>query len=95
MTNAAIIKLTAQEKDMDKNPRQLRSAGFIPATVYGKGMESRNIQVNAHEFELASRNALDAVYELQLGKEKIKVTIIDVQKKHSINQVLNIEFKTV
>mgnify|MGYP005754666537 FL=1 len=95
MAETTIIKLNAQEREADKNPRQLRSAGFVPATVYGKGMESKNIMVCAHEFEMATRNNRDAVIELQAGKEKFKVVIQELQINYSTNQVLNIEFKLV
>ena len=87
--------INAQEREADKNPRQLRSAGFVPATVYGKGMESKNIMVCAHEFEMATRNNRDAVIELQAGKDKFKVVIQELQINYSTNQVLNIEFKLV
>ena len=93
MAETTIIKLNAQEREADKNPRQLRSAGFVPATVYGKGMESKNIMVCAHEFEMATRNNRDAVIELQAGKDKFKVVIQELQINYSTNQVLNIEFK--
>ena len=95
MAETTIIKLNAQEREADKNPRQLRSAGFVPATVYGKGMESKNIMVCAHEFEMATRNNRDAVIELQAGKDKFKVVIQELQINYSTNQVLNIEFKLV
>ena len=95
MAETTIIKLNAQEREADKNPRQLRSAGFVPATVYGKGMESQNIMVCAHEFEMATRNNRDAVIELQAGKDKFKVVIQELQINYSTNQVLNIEFKLV
>lgn len=95
MAETTIIKLNAQEREADKNPRQLRSAGFVPATVYGKGMESKNIMVCAHEFEMATRNNRDAVIELRAGKEKFKVVIQELQINYSTNQVLNIEFKLV
>ncbi len=93
MAETTIIKLNAQERDTDKNPRQLRAAGFVPATVYGKGMESKNIQVCAHEFEMSTRDNRGAVIELALGKEKLNVVIQELQKNYSTNQVLNIEFK--
>ncbi len=93
MAETTIIKLNAQEREADKNPRQLRAAGFVPATVYGKGMESKNIQVCAHEFEMNTRNNRDAVIELTLGKEKLNVVIQELQKNYSTNQILNIEFK--
>lgn len=95
MTEATIIKLNATERDADKNPRQLRAAGFIPATIYGKGEQSRNVQVNAHEFEMASRSNLDATFALSIGNETKNVVIQELQKNYSINQVLNIEFKIV
>lgn len=95
MAETTIIKLNAQEREADKNPRQLRSAGFVPATVYGKGMESKNIMVCVHEFEMATRNNRDAVIELQAGKDKFKVVIQELQINYSTNQVLNIEFKLV
>lgn len=93
MAQATIIKLNAQEREADKNPRQLRASGFIPATVYGKGMDSKNIQVNAHEFEMTSRGNLNATFELAVGKEKFNVVIQEIQKNYSTNTVLNIEFK--
>lgn len=93
MAETTIIKLNAQERETDKNPRQLRAAGLVPATVYGKGMESKNIQVCAHEFEMNTRNNRDAVIELTLGKEKLNVVIQELQKNYSTNQILNIEFK--
>ena len=93
MAETTIIKLNAQERETDKNPRQLRAAGLVPATVYGKGMESKNIQVCAHEFEMNTRNNRDSVIELTLGKEKLNVVIQELQKNYSTNQILNIEFK--
>ena len=40
-----IVKINADVREADKNPRQLRAAGLLPATVYGKGMESKSIQM--------------------------------------------------
>ncbi len=93
MAESTIIKLNAQERDTNMNPRQLRAAGLVPATVYGKGMESKNVQICAHEFEMSTRNDRDAVFELVVGKEKFKVVIQELQKNYSTNQILNIEFK--
>ncbi len=95
MAETTIIKLSAQERDANMNPRQLRTAGLVPATVYGKGIDSKNIQICAHEFELSTRNNRDAVFELTVGKDKLKVVIQELQKNYSTNQILNIEFKLV
>lgn len=95
MSEQTIVKLEAKERTQDKNPRQLRAEGFLPATVYGKGMESKSIQINAHEFAMAFKSAPEAVYELAVGKEKFKTIVQEAQKHYSTNTVMNVEFKTV
>lgn len=90
-----IVKIEAQVREADKNPRQLRAAGVLPATVYGKGIESKIIQINAHEFNMAYKNAPEAVYEIAVGKETFKTTVQEAQIQYSNNQILNVEFKTV
>ena len=95
MAESTIIKLNACEREAGKNPRQIRAQGFVPATVYGKGMESKNIQICAHEFEMSTRGNKDATFELNVGKEKYNVVIQELQKNYSTNQILKIEFKLV
>lgn len=90
-----IVKINADMREADKNPRQLRAAGFLPATVYGKGMESKSIQINAHEFVMAYKNAPEAVFEISVGKETFKTTVQEAQVQYSNNTILNVEFKTV
>ncbi|WP_303673553.1 hypothetical protein [Vampirovibrio chlorellavorus] len=41
--------LKVTERDNTLNPRQLRAAGFIPVTLYGKNRESVQIQAKTHE----------------------------------------------
>ncbi|MBQ8475767.1 hypothetical protein IJ531_01760 [bacterium] len=88
-------KLNIQEREADKNPRQIRSMGFIPATIYGKGMDSKNIQVNTHEFEMAYRNNKEGNWELTLGKEKFTAQIQELQANFATSEYLNIEFKAI
>ena len=90
-----IVKINADVREADKNPRQLRAAGLLPATVYGKGMDSKSIQINAHEFNMAYKNAPEAVYEVSVGKEKFKTIVQEAQIQYSNNEILNVEFKTV
>lgn len=42
--------LKVTERDTTVTPHQLRVAGYIPATLYGKDTEPKSIQVRAHEF---------------------------------------------
>ncbi len=89
MANA---KLKIENRDENKNPRQIRTAGFLPGSIYGKGMEAKNIQVNTHEFEMAYKNNKDGEWELTLGKEKFNATIQELQKNYATNEFLNVEF---
>ena len=95
MSEQTIVKISAENRNMDKNPRQLRSEGILPATVYGKGMDSKSIQINAHEFAMAYKNANEAVYEIAVGKEKFKTIVQEAQIHYSTNTIMNVEFKTV
>ena len=95
MSEQTIVKLEANDRVQDKNPRQLRAEGLLPATVYGKGMESKSIQMNAHEFNMAYKNAPEAVYEITVGKEKFTTNVQEAQIQYSNNAILNVEFKTV
>lgn len=92
MANA---KLKIENRTPDKNPRQIRSEGMLPGSLYGKGMEPKNIQLNAHEFELAYRDNKDANWELSLGKEKFSATIKELQVNYATNEYLNVEFSLV
>ncbi len=44
-------ELKVAERDTTITPRHLREAGYIPATVYGHGVPSQNVQLRAHEFQ--------------------------------------------
>jgi ribosomal protein L25 (general stress protein Ctc) len=48
MTQQQELKVT--ERDQTLTPRKLRVAGYIPATLYGKNIQSVQIQVKSHEF---------------------------------------------
>ena len=95
MSEQTIVKLAANVREEDKNHRQLRSEGNLPATIYGKGMESKSIQIDAHEFKMAYKNAPEAVYEIAVGKEKFKTIVQEAQIHYSTNTIMNVEFKTV
>lgn len=92
MANA---KIKIENREEGKNPRQIRSAGFIPASIYGKGIEAKNIQLNAHEFEMMYKGNKDSVWELSLGKEKFNAKIQELQINYATNEALNIEFALV
>lgn len=92
MANAQIT-ITAREEGL--NPRQIRNAGFLPGSLYGKGIEAKNFQVNTHDFEMAYKNNQDATWELTFGKEKFNAKIQELQVNYATNEFLNVEFALV
>lgn len=92
MANA---KLKIENRTPDKNPRQIRSEGMLPGSIYGKGMDAKNIQLNTHEFELAYRDNKEGTWELTLGKEKFNAKIQELQVNYATNEYLNVEFAVV
>lgn len=92
---ADTVKLTAEAKDTAKNPRQIRQAGFIPATVYAKGMDSASIQVSAKEFNLEYKKNPSATFEFKVAGKNFKVQVANVKTNHATAENMNVEFKLV
>ena len=81
--------IEAQERDTSRNPRQLRADGLIPATVYGKNVEAKSVQVPSHIFTQAFLKG-NKDYELQGLGLTVKAHQIQI---HPVSRhILNIEF---
>ena len=92
MANAT-INVTKREEG--KNPRQIRTSGFLPGSIYGKGIEAQSIQINTHDFEMAYKNNKDGEWVLVLDKEKINAKIQELQVNYATNEFLNVEFAKI
>ena len=92
---AVAVKLDIQKRDTSKNPRQLRTEGFITGTVYGKGIESVSVQLNASDFVNIYKKSADSNFEVSVDGKKYTVRIAKMQKDYSSNEILNIEFAVV
>lgn len=89
------LKLKAELRNKDLNPRQLRAEGFLPATIYGKGTESISIQLPEKDFYLMYRDNQGSNFMIDVDGKNFEVSVQDVQKNYSTNQLLNVEFKIV
>ena len=73
----ATLKATIRDDKGSPESRRLRGEGLLPAVVYGQGMESTSVYIDAREF----RNALkteagsNIILNIELG-EKEKVTAL-------------------
>ena len=88
-------KLTITAREEGKNPRQIRQSGFLPGSLYGKGIEAKSFQVNTHDFEMAYKNNKEGSWELALGKEKFNAKIQELQVNYATNEFLNVEFALI
>jgi large subunit ribosomal protein L25 len=89
------FKLQLEERTQELKPNQLRRQGKIPATLYGPGVPSENVQINAREFSRLAAGAHSHIVELQSGKSNVPALIRHVQREHKSNEVLNVEFYRV
>ncbi len=89
------IKLTLEERE-SKKPNQLRREGKIPGTMYGPGLSSRNVQVEAREFSRLPGAAFSHILTLEgLPDGTVNALIRHVQRCSTTEQVLNLEFYRV
>lgn len=96
------IKVEVEKRaDTGKRARNaLRSAGYIPATLYGKGFESLSLQVKGEGLAaiLKDRAATNLLLELSVaGDKRLHPTVLirQMQRDPITRQVLNIDFHRI
>jgi large subunit ribosomal protein L25 len=89
------IKLAVKQRE-GKKPRQLRRDGFVPATLYGPGQDSENVQVDAKEFSRLPVAAYSHMIELDFGtKANVNAVIRHVQRRSINHNLMHVEFYRV
>jgi large subunit ribosomal protein L25 len=81
MPNVKAIQAELREGSGKGAARALRRTGQIPAIIYGGNKDEVKISTNLKEFflEYSRGNFRSKIFDLQLGKEKIRVLPRDVQ----------------
>jgi large subunit ribosomal protein L25 len=82
------LSLAAEPRELvGKKVATLRRVGRLPAVVYGHGVSSESVSLDAHEFELLRRKAgQNALIDLSVhGKKARPVLVHDVQV-HPVNR---------
>lgn len=87
--------LNIEKRNEEKNPRQLRADGFLPATIYGKGVESISVQLNERDFINTYKKDNSATFQVSVDDKEYNVQVVTVQKNYGTNENLNVEFKIV
>jgi len=86
--STARATLAAEHREVTgKKVAALRHAGRLPAVVYGHGIDSDSISIDAHEFEQLRRhtgaNALD---DLAVDGEKPRPVLVHAVQVHPVNR---------
>ena len=82
---------------LGKDVSKLRRSGTLPAVVYGAGVESQSVAVDAREFELLRRHAgRHAVVDLQMDSGKPLPVLLHAIQEHPVSRkTLHIDFLAV
>lgn len=90
------IKLSVTARDSKKKPNALRREAKIPATLYGPGQPSENVQIDAKEFSRLPAAAYSHMIELDFASGKpVNAIIRDVHRKSTTSEVLNVQLYRV
>lgn len=89
---ANIVNLNVSERDITINPRQLRREGKIPATVYGKGMDSYSISLEKKLFTQLYNDKNLQLLNLVKNGQNHSVLLKHVQSDPLSREILNVEF---
>ena len=80
-----------------KHVARLRSAGQLPAVVYGRGEPSTNVQLDTHEFEQLRRHAgPNTLIDLTIdGEAPRPILVQEVQHNHVTGRMLHADLYLV
>lgn len=90
-----IVNLEISERDMSINPRMLRRNGKIPATVYGRGLDSFSVEVDKKIFTHLYYTKKPHLVNLMSNDNKLSALLKNVHVDPRTSEVLNIEFLQV
>ncbi|MEA2611213.1 MAG: large subunit ribosomal protein [Chloroflexota bacterium] len=80
--------LAAEHRDiLGKKVAGLRAAGRLPAVVYGHGVDSASISIDAHEFEQLRRHTgPNALVDLSLDGKAARPVLVSSVQVHPVNR---------
>jgi large subunit ribosomal protein L25 len=80
--------LAAEHRDVTgKKVAVLRRAGRLPAVVYGHGVDSDSVSIDAHEFEQLRRHTgPNALVDLSVDGKKAQPVLVSAVQTHPVNR---------
>jgi large subunit ribosomal protein L25 len=91
------MELTAETRtQLGRAVKELRVKGFIPAELYGHGIENVHLAVPVKEFAKVFKEAGEhTVLQLQIGGEQRPALVHEVRRNYLTNDVEHIDFYQV
>ena len=82
------LNLAAEPRELiGKKVATLRRGGRLPAVVYGHGVSSENLSLDAHEFDLLRRKAgQNALIDLSVHGKKARPVLVHGVQVHPVNR---------
>ena len=86
--STARATLAAEHRELTgKKVARLRHAGRLPAVVYGHGIDSDSVSVDAHEFEQLRRHTgPNALVDLSIDGKKARPVLVSAVQVHPVNR---------
>jgi large subunit ribosomal protein L25 len=80
--------LAAEHRDLTgKKVARLRHAGRLPAVVYGHGIDSASVSIDAHDFEQLRRHSgPNALVDLSIDGKKAQPVLVSSVQVHPVNR---------
>ena len=80
--------LAAEHRELTgKKVARLRHAGRLPAVVYGHGIDSSSVSIDAHEFEQLRRHSgPNALVDLSVDGSKARPVLVSSVQVHPVNR---------
>jgi large subunit ribosomal protein L25 len=97
MNKIETIKAEKREGATTAANKRLRKEGYLPATVYGKGMDTQSIMVKQDDLRKTLKEAgRNAVYKLEVeGGDSYDVIVKEMKKNALSDGYINIDFMKV
>jgi large subunit ribosomal protein L25 len=93
VSSAPIVLTATKRSELGKGAARLRKAGRVPAVVFGHGLESMPVSLDAHEFDTLRKHLhSNTLIELQVeGAEARKVMVHGIQIDPRHRRLLHVD----
>ncbi|MCO4755377.1 MAG: 50S ribosomal protein L25 [Bacteriovoracaceae bacterium] len=85
------LNLKAQSRDAGQSNKKLRKSGFIPCSMYGKSVESTEIQIPNHALVNCLKNGGRKV-SIEVNGQSYLASIEEAQKEPASSKLLHVSF---